>query len=149
MKKYLLEIDEEQAKVLVRACDLLSRVHGGQLDTIVHVLLTGGGCANGGCTIDHLTPIQINTLQDTLGSLRPLLPQQAIMSPKISDEARTAYDLQQVIRHRLAWDNNPDGGATVDFNTPMQTDVSKRWDEDSQVAVSKTLATIRTKAEER
>jgi hypothetical protein len=43
-----------------------------------------------------------------------------IFSDKIPDEARVAWDLHQVIRHRLSWDDQPEGGITVNFDTPMK-----------------------------
>jgi hypothetical protein len=41
-----------------------------------------------------------------------------ITSKKIPEESRIAFDLEQVIRHRLAWDKKPEGGHTVDFHEP-------------------------------
>ena len=34
---------------------------------------------------------------------------------------RIAWDIQQVIRHRIAWDRNPKGNITVDFDSPLKT----------------------------
>jgi len=39
----------------------------------------------------------------------------------VNNNAKIAYDLHQVIRHRLAWDENPEGDFwNVFFDTPMQ-----------------------------
>jgi len=42
-------------------------------------------------------------------------------SEKIHDVFRIAWDLQQVIRHRLAWDRNPKGGIQVSFDDPLKS----------------------------
>ena len=44
----------------------------------------------------------------------------SISSMEIHDSNRVAWDIQQVIRHRLAWDNEPNGGWTVQFDRPMR-----------------------------
>ena len=38
----------------------------------------------------------------------------------MTEEAKIAYDLHQVIRHQLAWDQKPEGDITVDFDTPVK-----------------------------
>jgi len=142
MRRYRLEIDEEQARTLSRACELLSRVHNGQLDEVANVLLTAGGLANGA---PHAVA-DIVGLREGLRALEPLvtgMPTNAnpgIRSPDISDEARTAYDLYQVLRHRLAWDARPEGGCAVSFDKPSQTDTT--WRRESGRGVSNRMATI-------
>jgi hypothetical protein len=42
-----------------------------------------------------------------------------IWSPQTSDLAKSAYDMQQIIRHDLSWRLHPEGGSTVNFNAPM------------------------------
>jgi hypothetical protein len=44
-----------------------------------------------------------------------------IHSEKVSDNARVAFDLIQVIRNKIAWINNPKGDFFVDFDTPYKT----------------------------
>ena len=39
----------------------------------------------------------------------------------INDSFRVAWDLQQVIRYRLAWDRNPEGGIQVIFDEPLKS----------------------------
>jgi len=142
MRRYRLEIDEEQARTLSRACELLSRVHSGQLDEVANVLLTAGGLANGS---PHAVA-DIVGLREGLRTLGPLvtgMPANAnpgIRSPGISDEARTAYDLHQVLRHRLAWDAHPEGGCAVSFDKPSRTDTTRRWE--SECGVPKQMAAI-------
>lgn len=47
-----------------------------------------------------------------------------IHSRTITDNARIAYDIEQVIRHRLAWDRQPEGGFQVDFDEPARSSSS-------------------------
>jgi hypothetical protein len=44
-----------------------------------------------------------------------------IFNTAVPEDARIAWDLQKVIRHRLAWDRQPLGGYTVNFDPPYQT----------------------------
>lgn len=44
----------------------------------------------------------------------------SISSREISDNYRIAYDIQQVIRYRLAWDENPDGGFGFIYDKPIK-----------------------------
>jgi hypothetical protein len=39
---------------------------------------------------------------------------------EVPDRFMQAIDMYQVIRHKLAWDNNPEGGVTVDFHEPSR-----------------------------
>src|SRR4051794_26921334 len=41
-----------------------------------------------------------------------------IANPNTPDRAKIAHDIQKVVRHRLAWDRNPEGDITVDFDPP-------------------------------
>jgi hypothetical protein len=112
-----LEIDKTHAAVIMSALDLYSRIHMGQLDELL--------------TARYGTPcLAIDECRDIIEKLKDLLFQEGhgITSRVIDDNARAAWDLQQVIRHRVAWDEagNPavrDFGymMTVDFDNPMRT----------------------------
>lgn len=117
-RHYTLTLNEHQAYVIKEALDLFSRIHMGQLDTVADVFVAYAQ-ERGFDTLSFL--------RDELDNLSPIwtgLHKHAyhgIHSPKISDKARVAWDLQQVIRHRLAWDREPKGGIYVDFDTPMRS----------------------------
>lgn len=116
--KYQLTISEKQAKVIISALDLFSRIGIGQFERI----------------LDH--PQYMNKIfddntsykicQEHLKRIKKLLtgyPPHAsygIGHPKVHGDCTISYDLMQVIRHRLAWDNNPEGGIQVDFSKPMR-----------------------------
>lgn len=111
--KYSLNITKQQAEIIIKALDLYSRIGMGQ---IIEVL-------------DHHTnrikPEQAIIIYNKLNEIKPMLTglptnsYYSISSDQISNNYRIAYDLQQVIRHRLAWDGNPDGGFGVNFDAPM------------------------------
>jgi hypothetical protein len=120
-RRYRLEISEEQARVISLACELLSRLHMGQLNAAADV---------------HVQRDCFHALADELRKLKPMLtgmPQNAhwgITGPELPDEARVAFDLHQVIRHRLAWDHDPNG------------DTDSRFDEPVPFSTTESLATI-------
>lgn len=49
-----------------------------------------------------------------------------IHSKQMHNNFREAYDMQQVLRHRVSWDNNPEGGTTVNFDIPFKTSTNKK-----------------------
>ena len=65
-------------------------------------------------TLIHIRKICINELHArglnaSLGIWHPLTPLQA----------KRAYDIQQILRYQMAYHEHPEGGHTVDFNTPF------------------------------
>ena len=44
----------------------------------------------------------------------------AIMSERVHDQYRLAWDTMKVVRYAVAWHTRPMGGATVDFDTPIR-----------------------------
>lgn len=47
--------------------------------------------------------------------------QYGIESKEVREQARIAFDVEQVLRHALAWHRHPEGGVTIDFDKPYQT----------------------------
>lgn len=122
-KSYTLHLTEKQARVIVNALDLYSRIGMGQLKEVAYVLRQ-----NPLPKADPELDARITLLSDIRDRLDTLSRYwmngsgyYGITSKSISDVFRTAWDIQQVIRHRLAWDRNPKGGITVDFDNPMVT----------------------------
>ena len=110
--KYTLTISPEHAQLLVRALDLFSRIGMGQFEKISSVYRT--------LTIDQKTNLynKLLEIKEIVGL--PYNDHHGIHSPDIKDDFRQAFDMLQVIRHRLAWDKNPKGGFQVYFDTPEQ-----------------------------
>jgi hypothetical protein len=117
-QKYVLHLTEKQAQVIVNALDLYSRIGMGQLKEVAHILRLNPNSSDN--TSDILNDIY-NELIDLSKLWIGGSGYYGIFSDKISDVFRTAWDIQQVIRHRLAWDRNPEGGIFVNFDKPINT----------------------------
>lgn len=110
LSKYNITVTQEQAKLLSLVLDLYSRMESGQLDYVFSMI-----------------PWKHN---EDLKSAKPLLKELQLLLTgiqngnlgigNVSNSAKMAYDLHQVIRHRLSWDENPNGGIQVNFDKPMK-----------------------------
>lgn len=114
-----LDMSVAQAEVIIRALDLIGRLHMGQIDEIEAVLrklYTGK------------MPFPSGDVKRLCDDIRfyafPELERgcyYGIRSDQVADEARVGYDLIQVLRHAIAWHKKPDGGVKVDFDEPYKT----------------------------
>jgi hypothetical protein len=100
-----VRLEHDQAYVLRESLELLSRLHIGQFHFAIEGRATRASPE--GAELYHAW------LHRCAGSL-------GIHNPQVSDEARTAWDLYQVIRHHYAWLRNPQGDITVDLDTPRR-----------------------------
>src|SRR5437879_842303 len=92
--KYRIEINEEQAKIISLALDIFSRMEAGRLEWIFSMISW--------------------KYYEKLQSAEPMLKELQLLLTgmqrgnlgigNVSNSAKIAYDLHQVIRHRLAWD---------------------------------------------
>lgn len=113
---YRLTLSEQQTAIVCRALEFYERVGGmGQIEEVLdpwRFRCQDGAVEHARAALDeaklHLTGF------DRCSSF-------GIHSEKVPDEYRVAYDLQQVIRHRMAWDRTPEGGFGVWFDKPHQT----------------------------
>jgi len=119
-KPYHLAMTERQAQVLVNALDLYSRIGMGQLAEVAHVLRMNV-IGNPSGTVEALDSVERLTREAASRWMGGSGGYYGIASEKISDVFRVAWDLQQVIRYRLAWDRKPEGGIQVHFDDPMKT----------------------------
>lgn len=113
---YKLVVTEKQVGVISRACELFSRIQMGQLNAVAFQALMG--------TVEDTE--RFCKLRDGLEELQPLVwgfrhGGPGIFSDKLPDEARIAWDVNQTLRRMLAYRRNPEGGWTVDFDTPMKS----------------------------
>lgn len=111
-----LEINEDHIKLLIRILDFYSRIVLGQFEEILY------GCIIFGWNSSIISNIDLVKIRRLLGEIKHKLYTGpfGIYSEEIPEEAKITYDIQQVIRYRLAWDNNPNGGITIDFDEPMK-----------------------------
>lgn len=113
--KVTLEMNETQAKVLMNALELYSRLKMGQLDTlkwmVVPIIPETSSIVEFNNTINELKKIMFPDLE----------PNQyyGIFMEEAGD-GQIAFDIYQVVRHDISWFKEPKGGVYVDFNTPMR-----------------------------
>lgn len=122
MKTYTLTVNENQARLLSQALELVTRIQIGQWHEFID-WLPQQKKINHHSLREQLMPI----MRQHFANAKPdgaewtidgWNSHYGIMSEHIEDTARVAWDLQKVIDHCLAWDNNPEGGYTVDFDGP-------------------------------
>ena len=120
-RPYQLSLTERQAQVLTEALDLFSRIGMGQLEEIAYVLRSYTKPSESSSLLssrlDELKRLAREASNVWMGSPFGC---RGISSEEIGDAFRVAWDLHQVIRYRLAWDRNPNGGLQVSFDTPMK-----------------------------
>lgn len=121
--KWSLEINHEQALVLKNALDFYSRIQMGQLEEVYHVAVMA---------LNKYKSVSREDMDRAVRQLKKVLfpelmenSSHGIHSEKINDLARVAWDLQQVIRNRLAFDLHPPENDqlpwNVDYDTPQQS----------------------------
>lgn len=111
MKEYSLTINAKQAHIMVKALDLYSRLLSGQIEELGPFFRFHG-----------MRQVKDQSLFEIKRQLFPELESNAgysIGAKETDPKAQIAWDIQQVIRHQLAWDNNPQGGFTVDYDEPF------------------------------
>lgn len=109
---YNLKLNETQARIICNALDLYTRVGMGQLEAIGHEMWHFGKSQ---AFHEKLPDFKKAVTGFDRGS------SYGIHQKETPEHCRTAYDIIQVVRHKLAWDKHPDGGQTVDFYPPMKT----------------------------
>jgi hypothetical protein len=112
-RKYEIKVSEKQVRIINAALDLYSRLLMGQWEECV------------------LSELHLSDNYQCEQELRRIATEYkarpspngfyGISNERVHDNARTAWDMQQVFRHRISWDNEPKGGWTVNFDKPMQT----------------------------
>lgn len=126
---YKMTLTKEQAEVLVKALDLFSRVGCGQFEEVLR----------------HPTwylkavlsdkPVSMQDIRSHIDEAKYLLTglkSGVAVGITVADEPnRVAYDILQVIQHRLAWDENPEGGMETSYHEPMM------WSEQPAAKIEK------------
>jgi len=126
---YTLTINEEQAKVICQALDLFSRVGCGQFDELLKHPTIEKEIFSG--TITHSTVTAARASLDMIKQMLTGLPPGVSTGITAADEPnRVAYDVFQVIRNRLAVDEN-DPEYSVHRQEPM------KWSDQPLPSISK------------
>ena len=117
-RHYTLEISERQAQLISNAVELYARMGLGQFEMLDHFFWKPKGALEQ--AREHLNSLRL--IKN--GSLNS---NPGISSDLVDDDCRVLFDLHRVIRHRLAWDRDPQatGWKGVAFDTPRQLSESQ------------------------
>jgi hypothetical protein len=125
---YIININEKQLNTLLPALDLYSRLYIGQTNMVDEYLRFN-------CNIPNKPYLEAGNIADKL-LRKPFFGFElgqsfGITNPEVNESARVAFDMIQVIRHRLSWDRegNPEKRnwttmLGVVFDEPMRTSES-------------------------
>jgi hypothetical protein len=121
-----IELNEKQARTMVEALDLYSRILIGQFEDVGRLAITYNVTFGDKSDYEsfHEFSDRIRELKEELLKI----PQNAsfgIYNESVHNNARVAWDMQQVIRHNLAWKRTPEGGHTVDFVKPHKSSTTE------------------------
>jgi len=119
--KYTLELTENQAAVIQRACEIYMRLCIGQLEHVLDVTIWGEA------EVKEVHAIEANRVRAFSDALKYEMfgfqPQESWGVHQAPNRVRTAYDVLQVIRHRLALDIRPlneQNKWNINYNTPIK-----------------------------
>lgn len=113
--KYTLTMDEEQAQMLSKACELYARLKAGQWEELLQLCL------------EWKDPLFRNKYD---AALIPLLDARKIVYPELHGvghsygvgklgDADLVWELHKVLEHRISWTRHPEGGMGVNFDAPI------------------------------
>jgi len=116
-KIYNLKVTEEQLKVISTACELLSRIQGGQIsEAFEHLPLKKGVDWNVYHEIkDEVTKRMPEILEDGIDGWSSSF---GVGSSKVHKYHDIAWDLYTTTRHQLSWEYAIEQGWVEDFNSP-------------------------------
>lgn len=114
---YTLTMTQDQALTVSKACEFYARVMMGQFNEIAFETMLQNLKQPDFCTrrnaMEHLLyQARKYAFPDLTGPGHSYGVGHSISSDR-------AWEAYQVIRHAIAWTNNPEGGSTVDFHPPM------------------------------
>lgn len=115
------------AQIVVDALDLYSRVGLGQFDEITSLARFGllKNAKGESPSDDDIEEAEVHLKQAkrTLFGFEPSASH-GIFSPKLNSRFKDAWTVLKAVRHRLAWDRNPEGGIQVSYDEPMRDETA-------------------------
>ena len=108
---YTISLTDAQAQVLSTACEILARLGIGQYDDALRHLPQRDGI-DWGAWHDDMRTIGEMLSRHMVNGIDGYRSSLGINHAKTSDESQVAWDMYQVIRHRLAWDRAIAAGIT-------------------------------------
>jgi hypothetical protein len=119
--KFLVELSEYQVATIIDALDLFTRVGTGQL-TEVALVRRLWSVASSEESVNYDRSADINTLVNCLEHASSIanVKRLSITSVELHERFKVAFDIQQVVRQRLAFHRRPEGGIQVYFDDPLK-----------------------------
>lgn len=122
--KYRLEMTEKQARCVVAALDLSTRILLGQWKEIIE------------CCMDYEPGKMDEWCQRRDEAEEILLQARKIVMPELTgwghsygvyqrEGTERAFNVMKAVRSAIAWHNHQEGGLTVDFDRPMAIHVAE------------------------
>lgn len=122
--RYRLEMNEEQARIVIAALDFLMRMRIGQWDELRKLCWVFGNTAG---TQEYET--KRDAIDERLMEARqiamPDLPRGGSWGVYKFPETERAFNVLKAVRSAIAWHKKPDGGITVDFDRPYPVNVAE------------------------
>ena len=110
-----INVTKEQAKVISEACELLARLHMGQIDEIIQLQ------AHKRLNVIGLHRMLKEVKQSLFPELKVPNAYHSLTSREIPETARIAYDIHQVIRRTLAGKRPKDSFPYTIYDDPLKT----------------------------
>lgn len=110
VKRYTIELTEHQAQTMATACEVLARLGIGQFRDALEKLPTTEYRPQG--WNDDMDTIGRMLSKHTIGNVDGWRSSLGIYHEKVREQSKDAWDLYQVIRHRLSWDRAIADGIT-------------------------------------
>ena len=118
-KTFTLTLSEKQAQTISTACELMSRIHGGQiLEAFEHLPLKKD--INWGVyheIKDDLTKRMPEILMDGINGWNSSF---GVGNKELPESHDIAWDLYQVIRHHLSWQRAVENGIVESMDSPRE-----------------------------
>lgn len=124
--KYTLEVTKAQAQAISTACEILARAGIGQWRDAIDALPLK--ITNYDNWHDDLAFIGKLLARHMKGNIDGISSGFSIHSDEVKEEARTAWDIYQVVRHRISWDD-----AIADGLVDSDDQQARKWPEMMQV----------------
>lgn len=122
---YTLTVTKEQAETLILATEILARLGIGQFRDALECLPTREFLPDG--WHEDMDGIGKMLSRHMIGGIDGYRSSLGIRHKDVREPSRIAWDLYQVLRHRLAWDHAAKGGIVESANAP------RKWPEMMQV----------------
>lgn len=129
--RVFVEMDQATAGLVQNALETYARIGLGQFEAIVSLARLGALTRSDGSPIpiesQEAASVALASAKASLMGLGANVSK-GIYGPHVGAEFRKAWEAHTALRHRLAWDRNPQGGIGVQFDEPLTLDGPDRPD---------------------